>query len=177
MAGSSPLARGLLLKAPTANASPRIIPARAGFTPSRRLRSWSRRDHPRSRGVYAPAQIDGYSDDGSSPLARGLHITTLRDYATIGIIPARAGFTLAPGTRPASHRDHPRSRGVYSTMSRSAAGFPGSSPLARGLLSGEAALTDDTRIIPARAGFTYWLIHKYSPTRDHPRSRGVYCGQ
>ena len=30
---------------------------------------------------------------GSSPLARGLHYSSLMDYHKTGIIPARAGFT------------------------------------------------------------------------------------
>ena len=50
--GSSPLARGLLGTTFPYSQLPRIIPARAGFTPRPRratIRSW---DHPRSRGVY-----------------------------------------------------------------------------------------------------------------------------
>ena len=50
----------------------------------------------------------------------------------------------------------------------------GSSPLARGLLTIGADETAASRIIPARAGFTW---PRSSPSRtysDHPRSRGVY---
>ena len=75
-AGSSPLARGL--RRPHRHVRERlgIIPARAGFT--RRPRGWRRRagDHPRSRGVY-PAQIRAWLGAlGSSPLARGLPLTS-----------------------------------------------------------------------------------------------------
>ena len=50
--GSSPLARGLPTAHPESGASARIIPARAGFTPTRRSRCHRYSDHPRSRGVY-----------------------------------------------------------------------------------------------------------------------------
>ena len=74
--------------------------------------------------------------------------------ATIGIIPARAGFTKthAPKTEPSS--DHPRSRGVYAPNTRNR--------------------VKRNRIIPARAGFTTALTHSGRMIADHPRSRGVY---
>ena len=50
--GSSPLARGLLLAGLSYGVEERIIPARAGFTLVSRSPRTSRRDHPRSRGVY-----------------------------------------------------------------------------------------------------------------------------
>ena len=52
--------------------------------------------------------------------------------------------------------------------------LPGSSPLARGLPPCPRVRHSPSRIIPARAGFT-WV--RYGPTtrfQDHPRSRGVY---
>ena len=51
---------------------------------------------------------------------------------------------------------------------------PGSSPLARGLLYDHLPPEQVTRIIPARAGFTIGSLPPSAPTRDHPRSRGVY---
>ena len=50
--GSSPLARGLQPDAQPPQPPTRIIPARAGFTPSTFCPSSAARDHPRSRGVY-----------------------------------------------------------------------------------------------------------------------------
>ena len=94
--------------------------------------------------------------------------------ATMGIIPARAGFTLAgsdPGDRP---EDHPRSRGVYTAPRSRGGSGPGSSPLARGLLAAVLVLAVGVGIIPARAGFTPWSPRTRGATRDHPRSRGVY---
>ena len=91
---------------------------------------------------------------GSSPLARGLHVTVRGRNLVNGIIPARAGFTNAPEEYDSLKGDHPRSRGVYW----------------RRLACRLSLLW----IIPARAGFTAdaGLDEKYA--RDHPRSRGVY---
>ena len=72
--------------------------------------------------------------NGSSPLARGLRLSKLRDRGDLRIIPARAGFTRRlPPSLPNSG-DHPRSRGVYLSEVISGPEFLGSSPLARGLL-------------------------------------------
>ena len=71
-AGSSPLARGLLVGASTAHPFLRIIPARAGFTGSPPRLPVRTADHPRSRGVYAVVLDRAGRDEGSSPLARGL---------------------------------------------------------------------------------------------------------
>ena len=92
--GSSPLARGLHDVANTRFGKFGIIPARAGFT-SAQPPAWRRpRDHPRSRGVYSPTGSVRTLGSGSSPLARGLLGYYKGARGTIGIIPARAGFTL-----------------------------------------------------------------------------------
>ena len=70
--GSSPLARGLHDSAHTGACQVGIIPARAGFTRSRRVQVVVEGDHPRSRGVYVLAAQVGKFLGGSSPLARGL---------------------------------------------------------------------------------------------------------
>ena len=96
-AGSSPLARGLRHAGLGRAYISRIIPARAGFTPTSstgcRL-SW---DHPRSRGVYENLWRTDPSTFGSSPLARGLHLGEERLDVVGGVIPARAGFTSTGG--------------------------------------------------------------------------------
>ena len=50
--GSSPLARGLPEVVEVRHIFSGIIPARAGFTPSRTRTRRRPSDHPRSRGVY-----------------------------------------------------------------------------------------------------------------------------
>ncbi len=92
----------------------------------------------------------------------------------IGIIPARAGFTVCSCTAQSAHPDHPRSRGVYAVDNLASMIGVGSSPLARGLLRFSQSLGRAGGIIPARAGFTCPRPSASSPSADHPRSRGVY---
>ena len=72
-----------------------IIPARAGFTLGPVVFDDFDEDHPRSRGVYSHLGSLGHSVRGSSPLARGLRVALINNELNIGIIPARAGFTMA----------------------------------------------------------------------------------
>ena len=70
--GSSPLARGLRLRAVPRGLRLGIIPARAGFTEARGITEHPSEDHPRSRGVYMETEGKNFLQRGSSPLARGL---------------------------------------------------------------------------------------------------------
>ena len=94
--GSSPLARGLRAPATAPPATPRIIPARAGFTPRGLPSRRSPADHPRSRGVYNHITPPNPRFMGSSPLARGLRTVPVDIDSEERIIPARAGFTGTP---------------------------------------------------------------------------------
>ena len=172
--GSSPLARGLPGHLLVVAAEDGIIPARAGFTGRRVGGRLGRRDHPRSRGVYAWAPTWSPLTGGSSPLARGLLPNIREMIQSVGIIPARAGFTWPVRGRGPPGPDHPRSRGVYGQGQRSTRTGQGSSPLARGLLVGGSGMSITGRIIPARAGFTVPPRRNSRWRRDHPRSRGVY---
>ena len=173
-AGSSPLARGL----PAGNSGQArkagIIPARAGFTAWPAAPGSTSWDHPRSRGVYALQCAAYASAEGSSPLARGLHERARARSRGHGIIPARAGFTAAAAANDFPAADHPRSRGVYDAVIVDAYGSAGSSPLARGLRRLRRHHRRRRGIIPARAGFTTVGWSSPRPSRDHPRSRGVY---
>ena len=152
----------------------RIIPARAGFTARWFLFLRTRRDHPRSRGVYRIGMVLLIQMCGSSPLARGLPFTNIFPVLSVRIIPARAGFTSTVPANWKSSRDHPRSRGVYGIMSDNITRNQGSSPLARGLQRVGAVDRVAGRIIPARAGFTDASGLYQAGITDHPRSRGVY---
>ena len=174
IAGSSPLARGLPQTATAFSRPLRIIPARAGFTPPRRPPPTRSRDHPRSRGVYSSGMCGRTASPGSSPLARGLLVPLPHSRARARIIPARAGFTGLPPCGRRADRDHPRSRGVYSSPSTSGPTPTGSSPLARGLQGVQGDVAEVPGIIPARAGFTRLMIGFTASSPDHPRSRGVY---
>ena len=91
--GSSPLARGLPVRASSSAVPQGIIPARAGFTQYDLNIYAITGDHPRSRGVYATAFHTVDREDGSSPLARGLRSLIRYIPQWVRIIPARAGFT------------------------------------------------------------------------------------
>ena len=174
VAGSSPLARGLLGHLEGDVVIQGIIPARAGFTPRRVGDGGGAQDHPRSRGVYPPPAAGSRPWWGSSPLARGLHYVLTWEGLRRRIIPARAGFTsrhLGPDPRI---QDHPRSRGVYHPLRPASDNVSGSSPLARGLLTWETFDERTRGIIPARAGFTPEQVSYGGLATDHPRSRGVY---
>ena len=153
---------------------PRIIPARAGFTPRVIVISRDSRDHPRSRGVYITTMTPCLGMRGSSPLARGLQGSGYLRIVREGIIPARAGFTAISGQNDPHKEDHPRSRGVYYHEIAHETADQGSSPLARGLLTPITHNAIIIRIIPARAGFTLFPFPRTAPDTDHPRSRGVY---
>ena len=172
--GSSPLARGLQRPWEPRGRPIGIIPARAGFTHHDRDHDRRRGDHPRSRGVYVVIRPDAYALLGSSPLARGLHPAGRLVLGQPGIIPARAGFTYCSRGARRIARDHPRSRGVYSSILRARSGKQGSSPLARGLPGRGCRQGQSPRIIPARAGFTRGRHQGPVEPWDHPRSRGVY---
>ena len=74
--------------------------------------------------------------------------------STMGIIPARAGFTRHRRYPAPSLTDHPRSRGVYGQARPHRGAGRGSSPLARGLRVVVRPGDHAAGIIPARAGFT-----------------------
>ena len=59
-------------------------------------------------------------------------------------------------------------------MVRAGPALTGSSPLARGLRQLGGLDVDGSRIIPARAGFTWRTRSARTRGPDHPRSRGVY---
>ena len=101
-AGSSPLARGALLRGPYQAGGGGLIPARAGSTrgpPGTRCRSWA---HPRSRGEHCFVAPIKPGAAGSSPLARGALDACVAAGLVLRLIPARAGSTWgpAPRTRP-----------------------------------------------------------------------------
>ena len=171
---SSPLARGLRGPRRERGQGRRIIPARAGFTRTRRSAPLSETDHPRSRGVYGPCLTTPSNQRGSSPLARGLHRGHRLLDQRNGIIPARAGFTRRCGSGRGCRADHPRSRGVYDAARGVARRDWGSSPLARGLPLPGPRRRREAGIISARAGFTWCTVGRRRPRPDHPRSRGVY---
>ena len=128
---------------------------------------------PLARGLRDKSVIRG-SDEGIIPARAGFTTPRMLTWTCWWIIPARAGFTGCRHRFRGLCRDHPRSRGVYSTPRYDNDVSGGSSPLARGLLTHLPTVQRRVGIIPARAGFTYRMSGPQPSSRDHPRSRGVY---
>ena len=93
--GSSPLARGTLELMGYESWPNGLIPARAGNTTAFFLPGASTRAHPRSRGEHQEPTPLKRSSTGSSPLARGTRCGGQAKVSRLGLIPARAGNTLA----------------------------------------------------------------------------------
>ncbi len=111
---------------------------------------------------------------GSSPLARGALRHLGKRYRVEGIIPARAGSTLAEAVGGPVLPDHPRSRGEHALRAVEKRADRGSSPLARGARRRRRWQATTGRIIPARAGSTTISASWACVVRDHPRSRGEH---
>ena len=122
------------------------------------------------------------------------HLEQMADHP--GLIPACAGKTSTPTSRPCPPRAHPRVCGenecgeaqglagggssprvrenVNSPMMMTA--WPGSSPRVRGKPGRLAATGRPARLIPARAGKTYCRINCLRTRRAHPRACGENVG-
>ena len=95
ISGSSPLARGPRGCELAVEGSAGLIPARAGTTSSPAISPRAGGAHPRSRGDHVRVHPVSSTARGSSPLARGpLGLFDL-PWQPPGLIPARAGTTLA----------------------------------------------------------------------------------
>ena len=135
MWGSSPLSRGIHLRAGNSLFIPRIIPALAGNTTLALARMSLPRDHPRSRGEYEVLTVGHGWGKGSSPLSRGILTVATAATRDSRIIPALAGNTRIPPCPSYNSSDHPRSRGEYPPGPGFVTQSLGSSPLSRGIHS------------------------------------------
>ena len=131
-AGSSPLARGTLIRTLLLMLIRRLIPARAGNTCGLQASLGIPAAHPRSRGEHAFQSPACHAISGSSPLARGTHGRIHVLHFASRLIPARAGNTKNPSAYIISCPAHPRSRGEHNLPIDPPGGGNGSSPLARG---------------------------------------------
>ena len=156
---------------------PGLIPARAGNTWVRRWVVSVCGAHPRSRGEHVSRILWTLRLKGSSPLARGTHLTGAGASSLTGLIPARAGNTKEMMNLSLPTGAHPRSRGEHSRTAFTPAFTTGSSPLARGTRSGMALRTLFLGLIPARAGNTSLVPRSFVLCWAHPRSRGEHRSQ
>ena len=172
--GSSPLARGALVRKVGGNVVTGIIPACAGSTRPRSSAPRRCGDHPRLRGEHAIVLHGGGVELGSSPLARGALVRKVGGNVVTGIIPACAGSTRPRSSAPRRCGDHPRLRGEHPAHLRRLRLRLGSSPLARGALHLRRPRHQPEGIIPACAGSTSPRACPSPSPRDHPRLRGEH---
>ncbi|VEJ66717.1 Domain of uncharacterised function (DUF2825) [Corynebacterium diphtheriae] len=171
--GSSPLVRGK-------PASPWVfvlwhglIPAGAGKTPSRTVRSASRRAHPRWCGENIVPTRRIPMRGGSSPLVRGKQAGCERHLGAGGLIPAGAGKTSHVFVSRFVGGAHPRWCGENFPCVCLPFCWWGSSPLVRGkrFTRGDTAVPDG--LIPAGAGKTSLWSAITAFHAAHPR----WCGE
>ena len=150
--GSSPLTRGKQEINHEPHHPPRLIPAHAGKTRTRRSTQRTR--------------------TGSSPLTRGKRPRGRSGRGRWRLIPAHAGKTsISP--RASTHRSaHPRSRGENRRGLDASLAAGGSSPLTRGKRLGGLVHGVDSGLIPAHAGKTDGAAGLVLAFGAHPRSRG-----
>ena len=113
IAGSPPLARGILVMSDDGITPIGITPACAGNTSSAFSASCFAWDHPRLRGEYCCAKSLTSTISGSPPLARGILTNRLSAESREGITPACAGNTFFFLFCLSFAGDHPRLRGEY----------------------------------------------------------------
>ena len=110
---------------------------------------------------------------GSSPSVRGKRPPTTRAAPHTGLIPACAGKTSSPSSRPWCPSAHPRVCGENWTNRGKTMPFEGSSPRVRGKPAFDAKKFVKGRLIPACAGKTTPRRRRARQSRAHPR----VCGE
>ena len=110
---------------------------------------------------------------GSSPSVRGKRPPTTRAAPHTGLIPACAGKTSSPSSRPWCPSAHPRVCGENWTNRGKTMPFESSSPSVRGKPAFDAKKFVKGRLIPACAGKTTPRRRRARQSRAHPR----VCGE
>ena len=193
--GSSPPARGTLVRRVLAGGVDRFIPARAGNTHKARKGLHISPVHPRPRGEHtnnrqASAERFGFIParaGNTRPLALPSGRTAVHPRPRGGtrdaqfaapqssrFIPARAGNTPQTSKPRAPPAVHPRPRGEHAGVAGTVRAFTGSSPPARGTLREPNPKQRRTRFIPARAGNTGTGATIRPHRSVHPRPRGEH---
>ena len=149
-----------------------LIPARAGKTFARSIRSTSGRAHPRAGGENPLRTELRVKYTGSSPRGRGKPAAANDASAPVGLIPARAGKTRTPHAPSPRHRAHPRAGGE-NVWERVALGEAvGSSPRGRGKPAVSCPYEAAYGLLPARAGKTSERARDVALHEAHPRAGG-----
>ena len=175
--GSSPRVRGTGGDGIQAKKAGGIIPARAGNRIRLAPPCRKSRDHPRACGEQLWRRRLRRRVRGSSPRVRGTVWCADRLICVVGIIPARAGNSMALH-RPASVTgDHPRACGEQGAGALIVSEIEGSSPRVRGTAHAEPFGAQPLGIIPARAGNSEFKQAVSAYLGDHPRACGEQRGR
>ena len=172
---SSPRVRGKPDASSRNGRSVRIIPARAGQTPSDVRVVGVSADHPRACGANPTGSRSPVSRSGSSPRVRGKRCAIGHQITNMRIIPARAGQTASVERRGRGQTDHPRACGANRGRAPRRDFERGSSPRVRGKQPSLGSCMLLSRIIPARAGQTRHCGVWVAQYADHPRACGANC--
>ena len=131
-----------------------IIPAHAGLTPKRIVRTVLPWDHPRACGAHFVKEDSESIAEGSSPRMRGSRLPLAAQSFLPGIIPAHAGLTDSRCNRNPACWDHPRACGAHGLCVGTHTKIVGSSPRMRGSHPRSLHEISSPGIIPAHAGLT-----------------------
>ena len=172
--GSSPPVRGARRCFRRSGGAAGLIPARAGSTRPRKRASYLHWAHPRPCGEHLDPTLKNVSAAGSSPPVRGAPAGDRSTRSDQGLIPARAGSTLARRCSRARLRAHPRPCGEHRAACVWKSRIMGSSPPVRGARVACVLLRLRRGLIPARAGSTPPSESENSPARAHPRPCGEH---
>ncbi len=151
----------------------RLIPARAGRTSTLGTSHPRPRAHPRSCGADRCESGLDEAPWGSSPLVRGGLAGDSVPGRLRGLIPARAGRTLAHDDTHRQNGAHPRSCGADVDEVDEVVVLQGSSPLVRGGRMQGRVHQRRRGLIPARAGRTGLTNCPLRFGTAHPRSCGA----
>ena len=99
-----------------------------------------------------------FTEAGSAPPARGTLAIDAGQRRYQRISPACAGNTVEDKWVDIADPDQPRLRGEHPAVDARATSYSGSAPPARGTRPGGRLRDSDSRISPACAGNTLWLI-------------------
>ena len=171
-AGSSPRGRGKLCRALKRAPDGGLIPARAGKTTlvwEYFATEWA---HPHAGGENMFTPSFSMYTSGSSPRGRGKQGHCLHEVVVGGLIPARAGKTIAVSASVAVAGAHPRAGGENPSSPMTPGAMPGSSPRGREKRSLIERLLQLRRLIPARAGKTKIAVSSPFNHEAHPRAGG-----
>ena len=170
--GSSPRVRGKRIAEWVEQKLSRLIPARAGKTPSRKCCPMSASAHPRACGENRAAVGKLVTQEGSSPRVRGKRRQNREGSHRARLIPARAGKTNRTASSRRAIRAHPRACGENSRTVDHDGDPDGSSPRVRGKLGRRQHGTIRQGLIPARAGKTRSRRRRIGRGWAHPRACG-----